>query len=108
MNPPSSYTQQVSNSNGLPQQELTVGQVLYIWGDTNQVGSAKDILYKLVEQCNSAWSTKKNKIEWTKIYAHSNMKEADMDLKERHETMLQQLRKVPDLPSAFPEQVSAI
>lgn len=106
MNPPSSYTQQVSNSNGQTQQLLTVGQALYIWGDPAQVASAKEILYKLVGQCKNVWSTKKNKIEWTKIYAHSNMKEADMDLKERRETILKQLRKVPDLPSAFPEQVS--
>lgn len=87
---------------------MTVRQALYIWGDPTQVASAKDILHKIVGQCNSAWSTKKNKIEWAKIYAHSNMKEADMDLKERRETILQQLRKVPELPSAFPEQVSAI
>lgn len=108
VNPPASYTQQVINLNNQPQQELTVRQVLYIWGDSTQVASAKDILHELIAQCNSARSTKKNKIEWTKIYAHSNMKEADMDLKERRETILQQLRRVPDFPSAFPEQVSTI
>lgn len=82
-------------------------QALYIWGDPAQVASAKDILYKLIGQCKNVLSTKKNKIEWAKIYAHSNIREADMDLKERRETILQHLRKVPDLPSAFPEQVSA-
>lgn len=84
---------------------LMISQAIYIWGEPTQVNSAKDILQTLTEKCNTAWSNKK-KLEWIKISAHSTTKEADVDLKERRETMLQQLRKAPDSSSMLPEQVS--
>ena len=79
--------------------------MIYIWGEATQVNSAKDILQRLISKCSSTWSSKK-RLEWTKISAHSTTKEAGVELKERRETMLQQLRKAPESPSTLPEQVS--
>lgn len=103
---PPSYPQQVSGtSNSNVRLWLTIRQVIYLWGEPAQVASAKDILQRVVARCNTTYSSKK-KIEWAKIHAHSTLKEADVDLKERRETILQQLRKAPESPSMFPEQVS--
>ncbi|EAW07763.1 uncharacterized protein ACLA_024790 [Aspergillus clavatus NRRL 1] len=73
---------------------------------TDQVAAAKDELQRIIAKCNGySASAPKKKLEWAKIYAHSVNKEADVELNERRESILQQLRKAPEDPSAFPEQL---
>lgn len=46
------------------------------------------------------------KIDWPKIRAHSVNKEANAGMIQKHESLLAQLRKAPEMPYVFPEQVS--
>ncbi|EAW22799.1 uncharacterized protein NFIA_014910 [Aspergillus fischeri NRRL 181] len=72
---------------------------------TDQIASAKEHLQKIIAKCTTSSFPTKKKLEWVKIHAHSVNKEADVELKERREHILQQLRKAPEDPSTFPEQM---
>ncbi|KAF4210326.1 hypothetical protein CNMCM8980_004336 [Aspergillus fumigatiaffinis] len=72
---------------------------------TDQIASAKEHLQKIIAKCTTSSIPTKKKLEWAKINAHSVNKEADVELKERREHILQQLRKAPENPSTFPEQM---
>ncbi|KAI9928829.1 hypothetical protein MW887_002050 [Aspergillus wentii] len=78
-------------------------QVIYLWGDSTQVTAARELIQRLIAKCNVF--PDKKKVEWTKINAHSTNKEVDIELKERREVMIQQLKKAPEVQSAFPEQL---
>ncbi|GIC92027.1 uncharacterized protein Aud_008483 [Aspergillus udagawae] len=72
---------------------------------TDQIASAKEHLQRIIAKCTSPSVPAKKRLEWAKINAHSVNKEADVELKERREHILQQLRKAPENPSTFPEQM---
>ncbi|KAL2819016.1 hypothetical protein BDW59DRAFT_181826 [Aspergillus cavernicola] len=78
-------------------------QVIYIWGEPNQVVAAEEQLKALLSKCNSSNKPRK-RADWTKIHAHSVKKEANVEFKENSESMLQQLRKQPE-SGIFPEQL---
>ncbi|KAF4160268.1 hypothetical protein CNMCM6936_004009 [Aspergillus lentulus] len=80
-------------------------QVISLWGEPSQIASAKEHLQKIIAKCTTSSIPTKKKLEWAKINAHSVNKEADVELKERREHILQQLRKAPENPSTFPEQM---
>ena len=63
------------------------------------------MIERLLAKCNS-FAPAHKRTEWAKISAYSANKEMGVDLKERRENMLLLLRKEPESPSAFPEQVS--
>ncbi|OGM47547.1 hypothetical protein ABOM_004195 [Aspergillus bombycis] len=79
-------------------------KVIQLWGKPQDVASAIEIIERLLAKCNRFLPTHK-KTEWAKINAYSANKEMDVDLKERHENMLLLLRKEPESPSAFSEQL---
>ncbi|KAM0096142.1 hypothetical protein ACP6JD_000321 [Aspergillus fumigatus] len=79
-------------------------QAIFLWGEPSQIASAKEHLQKIIAKCTTSSIATKKKLEWAKIHAHSVNKEADVELKERREHILQQLRKAPEDPSTFPEQ----
>jgi peptide methionine sulfoxide reductase MsrB len=83
-------------------------QIIHIWGEPPEVASAKDMIQKLIVKCNSFSLSQKKKTEWARINAYSANKEMGVDLKERCENMLLDLRKEPESASAFPEQVSTL
>ncbi|KAF4263708.1 hypothetical protein KXW98_000814 [Aspergillus fumigatus] len=80
-------------------------QAIFLWGEPSQIASAKEHLQKIIAKCTTSSIATKKKLEWAKIHAHSVNKEADVELKERREHILQQLRKAPEDPSTFPEQM---
>lgn len=81
--------------------------MIRLWGEPSQVAAAKDLLLRLIAKCNFTQASKK-KTKWTKIRAHSEKKDATVELEERHEAILQQLRREPDAPSSFAEKVISI
>ncbi|OJJ49706.1 hypothetical protein ASPZODRAFT_89103 [Penicilliopsis zonata CBS 506.65] len=76
---------------------------LHIWGELNQVEAAKTLLEGLIQRCQV--SSYKKKVEWARINAHSTVKEADIDMKERQENLLLRLRKAPDPTTMFLEKL---
>ncbi|PWY81981.1 hypothetical protein BO70DRAFT_406219 [Aspergillus heteromorphus CBS 117.55] len=76
--------------------------VIYLWGEASQVSAAKDFILSIITKCSLSH---KKRTEWNKIKAHSINKEANIDLRERHDAIIQVLRKAPDDISLFPEQL---
>lgn len=87
---------------------LTIDKAIHLWGEPSQVAAAKDLLQRLIAKCNSWSQNNKKKIEWAKIHAHSGRKDATVELKEKRDVMLQQLRKEPDSFSGLPEKVCVL
>ncbi|KAI9038755.1 uncharacterized protein KD926_010490 [Aspergillus affinis] len=80
--------------------------VMCIWGEEAQVTAAKELLEGIISKCISLQRTfSSKKVEWPKILAHSVNKEANAEMVERHESIMTQLRKAPDMPYVFPEQL---
>ncbi|PYH92198.1 hypothetical protein BO71DRAFT_451602 [Aspergillus ellipticus CBS 707.79] len=77
-------------------------RVIYLWGETAQVSAAKDIILSFIAKCSPS---SKKKTEWNKVRAHSENKEANIELKEKHDAILQELRKAPDDIPSFSEQL---
>ncbi|PKX94296.1 uncharacterized protein P174DRAFT_512471 [Aspergillus novofumigatus IBT 16806] len=71
---------------------------------TDQIASAKEHLQKIIANCTTSSIPTKKKLEWAKINAHSVNKEADVELKERREHILQQLRMAPRTLRLFPSR----
>ncbi|KAF7128754.1 hypothetical protein CNMCM5793_003663 [Aspergillus hiratsukae] len=80
-------------------------QAIFLWGEPSQIASAKEHLQRIIAKCTSSSVPTKKKLEWAKINGHSVKKDADVELKERREHILQQLRMAPENPSTFPEQM---
>ncbi|PLB43845.1 hypothetical protein P170DRAFT_514153 [Aspergillus steynii IBT 23096] len=77
-----------------------------IWGETAQVTAAKELLEGILSKCISLQRTSNSKrFDWSKIAAYSDKKEATAEMREKHESMVVQLRKKPDMPYVFPEQL---
>ncbi|PIG87820.1 hypothetical protein AARAC_008908 [Aspergillus arachidicola] len=79
-------------------------KVIRLWGKPQDVASAIEIIERLLAKCNSFQPAHK-KAEWVKINAYSANKVMGVELKERRENMLLLLRKEPESPSDFPEQL---
>lgn len=78
-----------------------------MWGEEAQIVAAREVIQGILLKCNILQRGHNGKKpEWPKIMAHSVNKEANAEMVERHEDMIVQLRKAPELPYVFPEQVS--
>ncbi|KAE8364209.1 hypothetical protein BDV27DRAFT_172493 [Aspergillus caelatus] len=79
-------------------------KVIQLWGKPQDVALAIEMIERLLAKCNSFAAAHK-RTEWAKINAYSANKEMGVDFKERRENILLFLRKEPESPSAFPEQL---
>lgn len=65
--------------------------------------AAQELLQQLISKCKA--SSQKKKTEWAKINAYSSTNEVVIERREKHEVIIQQLRKAPDPSVYFPERV---
>ncbi|KAL4916237.1 hypothetical protein BDW62DRAFT_212109 [Aspergillus aurantiobrunneus] len=79
-------------------------QAIQLWGEQNQIAMAEEQIKAIIAKCSSTSKSKIRK-DWTKINAYSVKKEASVEYKEKGESMLDELRKPPELGTIFPEQL---
>jgi hypothetical protein len=79
-------------------------KAIQISGKPGQISAAKELMQHSVNKGN-AMTTRRQKISWAKITAHSVAKEADLDRQDINNLILQQLRKAPDPSVKLPQRV---
>ncbi|KAL2006154.1 hypothetical protein VTN00DRAFT_9808 [Thermoascus crustaceus] len=78
-------------------------RLICLWGEPAQVLAAEELLQQLISKCKASFQKKKT--EWAKINAYSSTKEVVIDRREKHEVIIQQLRRAPDPSVNFPERL---
>lgn len=84
--------------------DALIEQEISIWGNAEQLKNARRVLSQLLAIYNT--TSKKKTGSFAKIMSYSETKEAQLNLIEKHDTILQQLRQKPDPSITLPETVS--